>query len=381
MYPGTNYTANVSGQYANGGLFDQDDVAIWIDFNDNGSFEAAELVGSFDGLDVFDQPMTIAIPVGAALGTHRMRVMAAYNVEPGDMDPCNDPNGINVWGFGETHDYTVNIVSPCATPTALAASGITPTAATISWTGTAPGYEYVTDQVPTDPAGAGTPTVATTYTAGSLTPATTYYAHVRSACTGGSYSAWVTIQFTTAALPACNPVTGLSASNITSSSATLSWTAVTGATGYEYVTDQIAADPAGAGTATTNTTYNATVLNAATMYYAHVRTNCGGGNFSSWVTYSFTTLMDNSGVNNVNGAAFDVQAFPNPAKDFVTVKLVGAAAANGRLLLTDITGKELQSIAVDGNKANIDLHNLAAGVYMIKYDDDAHSKVIRITKQ
>jgi len=78
-------------------------------------------------------------------------------------------------------------------------------------------------------------------------------------------------------------------SNITISSADVSWTAIAGAANYEYVLDTTTTDPAASGTSTTNTTYAATGLNASTTYYFHIRTNCGAG-FSAWTTVSFTTL-------------------------------------------------------------------------------------------
>lgn len=82
---------------------------------------------------------------------------------------------------------------------------------------------------------------------------------------------------------------GLTASSITSSGANLSWTAVSGATSYQYVLDQSASNPVAAGTATTNNSYAATALASSTVYYMHVRATCGSG-FSSWSTVSFTTL-------------------------------------------------------------------------------------------
>lgn len=93
----------------------------------------------------------------------------------------------------------------------------------------------------------------------------------------------------------CPVVQGLTASAITSATATLTWTGGPGATAYEYVLDQVAGNPAGAGTATTATTYNASGLNPVTVYYMHVRSSCGSGVFSAWRTISFTTLCQGPG--------------------------------------------------------------------------------------
>lgn len=87
--------------------------------------------------------------------------------------------------------------------------------------------------------------------------------------------------------PACAPPLGLSANSVTSSSAALTWTATTG--NYQYVLDNSASDPAGAGTNLSGEVFNAASLSPVTTYYFHVRTDCGG-TYSAWSTVSFTTL-------------------------------------------------------------------------------------------
>jgi hypothetical protein len=88
--------------------------------------------------------------------------------------------------------------------------------------------------------------------------------------------------------PACPSPSGLATSALTDVSATITWTATSG--NYQYVIDQVAADPAGAGTNLAGETYNAASLNPVTTYYFHVRTDCGSGTYSAWSTVSFTTL-------------------------------------------------------------------------------------------
>ena len=89
-------------------------------------------------------------------------------------------------------------------------------------------------------------------------------------------------------MPACEGPSNINASNITTTDADITWNAVTGSQGYEYVLDQVATAPSGSGTATTATSYHASGLSLNTTYYFHIRNKCTN-TYSSWTTYSFTS--------------------------------------------------------------------------------------------
>lgn len=100
-------------------------------------------------------------------------------------------------------DFRVELTPSCAAPSP-SASGVTSSAASISWTPTTGNYEYVLDQIATDPAGAGTVLATESYNPATLLASTTYYFHVRTVCAGPTYSTWSTISFTTLATPPVN---------------------------------------------------------------------------------------------------------------------------------------------------------------------------------
>lgn len=85
----------------------------WIDFNRDGDFtdigegfDLGQTVNNANGSSS-SSPINITIPLSAALGATRMRVMATYD---GDTSPC-------LTGFdGEVEDYTI-IIDPACTPT------------------------------------------------------------------------------------------------------------------------------------------------------------------------------------------------------------------------------------------------------------------------
>jgi hypothetical protein len=97
--------------------------------------------------------------------------------------------------------------------------------------------------------------------------------------------------FVVETIPACPEVLGLNTSNITLTSATISWTAAAPApaNGYEYVVSTTNQAPVGNGTATTATSVNLTDLAANTTYYYFVRQLCDASEASPWVSSSFFT--------------------------------------------------------------------------------------------
>lgn len=93
-------------------------IAAWIDYNQNGAFEASEftLVGTTAGGTVNGN---IAVPVGALPGTTRMRVRNAYILAPGDpltvWSTTPNPSCAAISnGYGEVEDYAVTIIGGTA---------------------------------------------------------------------------------------------------------------------------------------------------------------------------------------------------------------------------------------------------------------------------
>ena len=87
-------------------------------------------------------------------------------------------------------------------------------------------------------------------------------------------------------------VPAVTSGTITDSSAGFSWTSTPSATSYEYAVTATPAAPS-SGINTTDTAVTATGLNAGNIYYFHVRSNCGSGNFSGWTTDTVVTTGSN----------------------------------------------------------------------------------------
>jgi trimeric autotransporter adhesin len=170
-------------------------VGIWVDYNDNLTFETGERVYNSAGY-LATLAGSFVVPALAPAGNHRMRVVMDYN--------ATSPNACSLTsGRGEAEDYTleVTVAPPCAGPISggtatssvgfVCGSGTTILNATGISTGTGLSYQWESS-----PAGANTFTPiasATTvpYTTASITASTDFRLVVT--CANGPASGTSTI--------------------------------------------------------------------------------------------------------------------------------------------------------------------------------------------
>jgi hypothetical protein len=116
-----------------------------------------------------------------------------------------------------------------------------------------------------------------------------------------------TVNIQTVSGTTCNAPANLSTSNLTSSTVTLNWGAVSGASGYSVQVKTSAASTWTTYSATTNT-LSLTGLTGSTTYNWQVRTNCTSGSSgyttgSNFTTPAATSCTDNYETNNTLSAA------------------------------------------------------------------------------
>ncbi|WP_298393232.1 GEVED domain-containing protein [Flavobacterium sp.] len=184
LQAGSSYNVNVSV-----GTFGGQNVAVWIDYNDDGVFATSERVGftsaSIAGNGSATFPISLAC--NPPLGTHRMRVRDVYNVSGVNIDPCLN------YGWGETEDYnvTVSAAVACPQPTNLLVSNVSSTSATLGWTA---GCVETAWNIYVTPAGSPVPASPTyfstvnPYVVNGLTPGTAYDFYVGADCTTNGVS-------------------------------------------------------------------------------------------------------------------------------------------------------------------------------------------------
>ncbi len=185
--------------------------------------------------------------------------------------------------------------SSCGVASGLSASNITSSSATLNWNDVsgATGYNIRYRKTGTATWTNTTSTTSSVDVSG-LTSSTDYEFQVQTVCSGGTTSTFSTSATFTSTPLSCEVASGLSAINITFSSATLDWYNVSGATGYN-----IRYRKTGTSTWTNATSTSSSIavsgLTSATIYEFQVQTVCSGGITSAFSpSATFITLAASS---------------------------------------------------------------------------------------
>lgn len=235
-----------------------------------------------------------AITVANVVFVNPLQITANFNV------PVNAVSGTYTVTItnpdGQTSTTTFNLscaAATCGDPTNLSSSSIDNTNENVSWTAVSGANSYDVDYKLTTSStwtNAATATTSTSVNITGLTQGTLYDWRVRANCTGASGN-YVAAQFTTTAPPpTCDVPANLSATSITSSSATVSWSAVSGAVSYD-VDYKLSSSGTwiNAATATTLTSITLSGLDPSAQYDWQVRSNCSSSLSSGYSTSQFTT--------------------------------------------------------------------------------------------
>ncbi|MEY3412827.1 MAG: hypothetical protein RIQ70_1516 [Bacteroidota bacterium] len=103
---GTQYTVTITPAVGAtiGQAYTDDEIAVWIDYNNDFTFSSTERVGYVIVAAGWSNQFTFTVPTSAITGAVRMRVRISYSVD-GAIDPCA------VSTYGEVEDYTINITA------------------------------------------------------------------------------------------------------------------------------------------------------------------------------------------------------------------------------------------------------------------------------
>ncbi len=151
----------------------------------------------------------------------------------------------------------------------------------------------------------------------------------------------------------CPAPSNVAVSNITSNSATISWTENGTATAWVI-------DYNGQTVNASTNPYTLTGLAANTSYTVAVMAVCSDEEQSEFsATYTFTTA--NVGIDDVNAASIGL--YPNPASSTVTLKGIEGKAT---VTVVDMNGRESGKWSVNDGTLTIDVTKMAQGAYFVR---------------
>jgi len=105
------YPISISRTYTGNTIY----WGVWVDWNNSGTFTddvneytSLTAAGVTGGFGAAIGTGTLNVPATATPGPHLMRIRSNFSLDPGQASICNN------YTYGETEDYTINVVVPCS---------------------------------------------------------------------------------------------------------------------------------------------------------------------------------------------------------------------------------------------------------------------------
>jgi hypothetical protein len=208
----------------------------------------------------------------------------------------------------------------------------------------------------------------TTYEATGLTSGVTYNANVRPMC-GSNHNiegplADEPVTFTT---DICQPVTGVTLTGVSGTTATISWTApaVAGSGSYRIEYGYAGFDRGQGQSATaTATTYTIEGLESQVTYDVYVANICTETLVSVWSEVTTFETTGGQGIADVD-AEGNLSIYPNPASTTVTLS-VSEQMAGSAVSIVDVNGRVVMSEELNGQTLTMNIRDLAKGAYFVR---------------
>ena len=171
--------------------------------------------------------------------------------------------------------------------------------------------------------------------------------------------------------PTCNFPTDVTVTDITETTAMVSWTEPTPAPvgGYQYIVQLAGTGYPGAvsGTPTTETEVTLDNLDANTDYEVYVKSICSN-NGSAWEGPILFTTEATAGVTDNYAASF--KFYPNPVKDILNVSCRGLIE---QVTIYTITGQKVMQTNVNATAGELNMSQLTAGLYLVEATVDSET--------
>ena len=289
--------------------------------------------------------------------------------------------GLDMISVYDNDGSTPAVIEPTVTTDAV--TNLTQTSATLNGAITNPGNQTITARgFEWKLTNGGTynvvPATGTTmsYNLTNLTAETSYtYRAFATTANTTSYGAEITFTTLPEDVDPCNAPTGLTLSNVTTNSATATWTPGGSETAWNIQYKLQSASQWQEATVQT-TSYDIEGLSAASTYEVRVKAICSADNQSDFVTTTFTTGV---GIDNIT-LANSINLMPNPADNYIDLTINSNVEVK-EAVVYNAFGQMIQTVELNDNYARIDLSDMAAGMYFVRVNGDNVSATKKFIKR
>ena len=269
----------------------------------------------------------------------------------------------------------------CNPPSNLSVTNITENSASVSWTenGEASSWEVIYGESGFDPATEGETVLVDNNPETNLTnlsPNTNYEFYIEALCSESQTELSGSASFTTLELP-CNPPFNLNVTNITETSASVSWMENGNATSWEVIYGESGFNPLTEGESilvANNPELNLTDLSPDTAYEFYVKALCLDNETELSISQNFIT--EGLSVNESNFSSFNY--YPNPTSSVINLE---AGHRISQIEIYSVTGKRLMFFQPHSLSKEINLESMAAGIYLMKITIENQIKTFKIIKE
>ena len=287
-------------------------------------------------------------------------------------------------GFSGSSIFTTLAVT-CPLPTGLSASSITMTSAQLNWSAAAGAGSYSISYRPVGTSGwsyttaAGTSVVVT-----GLASATSYEFQVQSICSATDSSGYTSSAlFTTLGLSCATPI-GLT-SAVTATTATLSWTAVTGAVSY-HINYHVSGAPGWSTVTSFTNSVTLTLLPPATHLQFEVQSVCSSvsSDTSTFSTIADFTTAATTGLPVTSLVENSFVIYPNPVTQDAAISYSLISSSEVSVTVYDLVGHEINKVVAAepqaAGKHSYIIQIATPGIYFIKLTCGGESTVRKVIK-
>ncbi|WP_026726587.1 GEVED domain-containing protein [Flavobacterium sasangense] len=368
-------------------------IVIWIDANDDFNLDASEIVytGLAPNTPIVTHNASFVMPGTMPLGQHRMRIVAT-DVLQTPANPCYSGT------YGETADFTVNIVAasctpPAATTTVVPACGTAQYSIDVNVTALGSGTPSITDGTNSWPVSAigvvnvgpfaSGSSVNLTLLHGSDTTCNLPLGNFVYFCPPTNDTCATAIPVTCGSVVTGSTANG--ASNTGGNAAADVWYSYSGAAGAITVSlcnntsfdTYLRVYDACSGTQITSNDDSCETQSQVTFtadgtstYYIMVE---GYGSNTGIFEMAVTCVLSNEDFDNSN-----FTAYPNPVKDVLNVSYTSEISS---IRVINMIGQEVISKTINATSSQVDMSQLSAGTYIVNVAVGDAVKTLKVVKQ